>query len=291
MILVTGATGNVGSEVVAALAHRNHPVRALARDPATARTTTPALATNVEVVPGDLDHPATVEAALDGVDGVFLLGNFATLPDLLTRMRSAGVGHVALLTSRCVIGGNPDNAVTRMWLDAEAAVRSSGLAGTILRPSGFHSNALRWLPQLRTGDLVQAPWPDVAIASIDPADIAAVAAAALIDRNHDGQALTLSGPEALTPGDQVTTLAQTLGRPLRYEPLTDDDARAAMAADTPPEIIDALFRFFADGEFDDSPVVDTVHRITNRPATPFTQWAHTHAPQFQPQPPPPPPTP
>ena len=290
MILVTGATGNVGSEVVAALAHRDHPVRALVRDPATARTTLPALPANVELVPGDLDHPATMEATLDGVDGVFLLGNFATLPDLLTRMRGAGVGHVALLTSRCVIGGNPDNAVTRMWLDAEAAVWSSGLAGTILRPSGFHSNALRWLPQLRAGDVVQAPWPDVAIASIDPADIAAVAAVALADRSHDGQALTLTGPEALTPGDQVTTLAQALGWPLRYEPLTDDDARAAMVADTPPAIVDALFRFFSDGEFDDSPVVDTVNRITNRPATPFAQWARTHAPRFQPQPAPPPPT-
>ena len=283
MILVTGATGNVGVEVVAALGRRDHPVRALARDPAMARTTLPA---TVEVVPGDLDHPATVEAGLDGVDGVFLLGNFATLPDLLTSMRSAGVGHVAVLTSRCVIGGNPDNAVTRMWLDAEAAVRSSGLAWTILRPSGFHSNTLRWLPQLRAGDLVRAPWPDVAIASIDPADIAAVATAALVDRSYDVQALTLSGPEALTPGDQVTTLAQALGRPLTYEPLTDDDARAAMASDTPPAIVDALFRFFSDGEFDDSPVADTVNRITNRPATPFDHWARTHGHRFQQQAPP-----
>src|SRR5205814_977595 len=81
---------------------------------------------------------------------------------------------IVLLTSRCVIGGKPDNAVTRMWLDAEAAVRASGLEATILRPSGFQSNALRWRDQLRDGDVIRAPWPDVPIAAIDPADIAAV---------------------------------------------------------------------------------------------------------------------
>jgi uncharacterized protein YbjT (DUF2867 family) len=75
-----------------------------------------------------------------------------------------------LLTSRCVIGGNSQNAVTRMWLDAEAAVRDSGLSSTILRPSGFSSNALRWLPQLREGDVIRAPWPAVPTAVIDPAD-------------------------------------------------------------------------------------------------------------------------
>jgi uncharacterized protein YbjT (DUF2867 family) len=276
MILVTGASGNVGSEVVKALVDRDSPVRALLRDPARAR-----LPETVRAVAGDLDHPDTVEPALDGVDAAFLLGGFATLPDLLERMRHAGVAHVALLTSRCVIGGKPDNAVTRMWLDSEAAVRGAGIAWTILRPSGFHSNALRWLPQLRAGDLVRAPWPDVAIASIDPADIAAVAATALIERRHDAQALSLSGPEPLTPGDQVATLARALARPLRYEPLADDDARAAMAADTPPAIVDALFRFFSDGEFDDSTVLDTVATVTGRAPRAFHAWATTHAHRFR----------
>ena len=129
----------------------------------------------VEVAAADLAVPLPWPGAARG-PAVFLLGGFAT-PDLLAPLREAGVEHVVLLTSRCVVGGRPDNAITRMWLDAEAAVRSSGLAWTILRPSGFHSNALRWIPQLRAGDVVQAPWPAVAIASIDPADIAAVAAA------------------------------------------------------------------------------------------------------------------
>jgi uncharacterized protein YbjT (DUF2867 family) len=276
MILVTGARGNVGSEVVAALVDRGQAVRALVRDPARAQ-----LPEGVEAVAGDLDRPDSVEPALAGVDGVFLLGGFDTLPDLLERMRTAGVGHVTLLTSRCVVGGKPDNAVTRMWLDSEAAVQASGLAWTIVRPSGFHSNALRWLPQLRDGDVVRAPWPDVPIASIDPADIGAVAATALAGRGLDGQALSLSGPEPLTPGDQVATLARVLGRPLRYEALADDEARAGMLENTPAPIVDALFRFFSEGEYDDSVVVDTVETVTGRPPRSFAHWVDDHAGQFR----------
>jgi uncharacterized protein YbjT (DUF2867 family) len=271
MILVTGATGNVGSELVRALAARGEAVRALARSPDGA-----AFPPEVHVVPGDLGVPESLTAALAGVSQVFLLGGFTTLADVLRRARGAGAGHVVLLTSRCVVGGNPENAVTRMWLESEAAVRASGLPWTILRPSGFQSNALRWLSQLQRGDVVRAPWPGVPIAAIDPADIAEVAAAVLTRPGHQGTALTLSGPQPLTPGDQVKTLAQVLRRPLRYQPLSDDQARAQMAADTPAELIDAFFRFFSAGEFDDSPVVDTVLRVTGRPPRTFGQWAETH---------------
>jgi uncharacterized protein YbjT (DUF2867 family) len=178
------------------------------------------------------------------------------------------------------VGGKPDNAITRMWLDSEAAVRDSGIAFTILRPSGFQSNALRWRPQLRRGDVIRAPWPDVPIAAIDPADIAAVAATVLTEPGHEGLAHSLSGPEPLTPGDQIQTLAAVLARALRYQPLTDDQARDAMAADTPAPFIDAFFRFFSDGEYDDSPVLDTVQAITGRPPQRFEQWARAHAAAF-----------
>ena len=275
MILVTGATGNVGGELVRALAARGEAVRALARNPG--RTAFPAA---VKVTAGDLGAPESLTAALAGVSQVFLLGGFPTLADVLRRARGAGAEHVVLLTSRCVAGGNPENAITRMWLESEAAVRASGLPWTILRPSGFQSNALRWLPQLQRGDVVSAPWPGVPIAAIDPADIAEVAAAVLTGPGHRDTALTLSGPQPLTPGDQVQTLAQVLRRPLRYQPLSDDEARAQMAADTPAELIDAFFRFFSAGEFDDSPVVDTVRRVAGRPPRAFGQWAGAHAHLF-----------
>jgi uncharacterized protein YbjT (DUF2867 family) len=167
-----------------------------------------------------------------------------------------------------------------MWLDSEAAVRGAGVAWTVLRPSGYQSNALRWLPQLRRGDVVRAPWPDVPIAAIDPADIAAVAATVLSDEGHEGIAYTLSGPEPLTPAEQIDALANILGRTLRYEPLSDEQARLEMAADTPAPYLDAFFRFYSQGEFDDSPVVETVHHLTGRPPRRFEQWAQAHADAF-----------
>ena len=121
-------------------------------------------------------------------------------------------------------------------------------------------------PPVREGDVVRAPWPAVPIAAIDPADIAAVASVLLTRPGHEGAALTLSGPQPLTPGEQVAALGRALRRPLRYEPLSDDEARASMADDsTPASFIDAFFRFFSAGEFDDSAVTTTVHEITGRP--------------------------
>ena len=275
MIVVTGATGNVGGEVVAALAGREEGVRALARDPAGA-----ALPAGVDVVQGDLELPESLTPALDGARAVFLLGGWGDMPGLLRRFGRAGIEHVVLLTSRCVMGGMADNAITRMWLDSEAAVLDSGMAWTILRPSGYHANALRWRGQLRYGDIVRAPWPDIAVAAIDPADIAAVAAVVLAGPGHEGAAYSLSGPEPLTPGDQVATLAAALGRPLRYEPLSDEQARAEMAPDTPAPYIDAFFRFYSGGEFDDSAVLDTVAQMTGRPPRSFARWARAHADAF-----------
>lgn len=128
--------------------------------------------------------------------------------------------------------------------------------------------------------MVRAPWPDVPIASIDPADIAAVAVTVLT-RGHDGHAtLAVTGPEPLTPGEQVATLAKTLRRALRYEPLTDAEARDQMQADTAAAFIDAFFRFFSDGEFDDSAVLDSVRRITGHEPRTFEQWARAHTGAF-----------
>lgn len=276
MILVTGATGNVGGEVVAALSARGQQVRALVRD--AQRNSLPA---DVEVVEGDLDLPESLTSSLAGARALFLLGGWGDMRGLMRRIAGAGVRHVVLLSSRCVIGGRADNPITHMWLESEAAVRDSGLGWTILRPSSFHSNALRWLPQLRERDLVQAPWPQVAIASIDPADIAAVAALALTEPGHERIELALSGPQALTPGEQLAVLAVVLKRPLHYEPLSDEAARTRMATDTPAPIIEAFFRFYSEGEFDDSIVLDVLERILGRPPRTFADWARAHAHAFR----------
>lgn len=276
MILVTGASGNVGGELVTQLASASHGVRALVRSPKGI-----ARAANVETVVGDLDRPESLAPALEGVRGVFLLGGYRDMPGLLAEIRRAGVEHVVLLSSRSVLGGDPSNAIVRMWMTSEEAVRSSGVAWTLLRPSGFASNALRWLPQLRAGDLVRAPFASAPIASIDPHDIAAVAAVALTTEGHESRSYALSGPEAQLPAKQVETLAKVLGRDLRFEAQPDDEARAELGRSVPADFVDAFFRFFVKGEFDDAVVLPTVKEVTGQAPRTFEQWARAHLGDFQ----------
>jgi uncharacterized protein YbjT (DUF2867 family) len=276
MILVTGATGNVGGELIRQLAGANQWVRALVRNQAES-----AFPAGVETVIGDLNRPESLSDALKGVRGVFLLGGYRDMPGALAEIRRAGVERVALLSSRSVVGGNPSNAIVSMWMASEDAVRSSGVSWTILRPSGFMSNALRWAPQIRAGAVVRAPFADAPIAAIDPYDIAAVAAAALTSEGHASRSYVLTGPEPLLPADQVRVIAATLGRDLRFERQADDEAREEMSKSFPANFVDAFFRFFAEGEFDDSQVLPIVHEITGRQPRAFEQWAGAHADAFR----------
>ncbi|WP_181774549.1 NAD(P)H-binding protein [Amycolatopsis pittospori] len=274
MILVTGAGGNVGSELTGILARGGHPVRALVRTPRS-------LPDGVEGVPGDLNDPTSLKPALDGVRAVFLLGGYEDMPGALAVMRDAGVEQVTLLSSRSVVGGHAGNAVAGMHMAAEAAVRVSELAWTFLRASGFMSNSLRWIPQLQEGDVVREPFANVPVATIDPYDIAAVAAESLTTPGHEGRAYLLTGPDSLRPADRLRVLGELLGRELRLEPLSDDEARVTMSAEMPEKYVDAFFRFFADGEFDDSEVTSVVHDLIGREPRPFADWARAHLGAFR----------
>jgi uncharacterized protein YbjT (DUF2867 family) len=275
-ILVTGAGGNVGGELVELLADAGRPVRALVRGP---RKSAPR--PGAEVVVGDLNRPETLSEALAGAEGVFLLGGFDDMPGVLAAMRTAGVGHVVLLSSRSVVGGHGDNAVVGMHMASEAAVRASGIGWTLLRPSGFMSNAFEWRERLRSSDVVRAPFAGVPIAAIDPHDIAEVAAAVLNRADHHSHSYPLTGPDAILPADRVRILAKVLGRRLRFEPQSDAEARAEMSETIPAKYVDAFFRFFADGEFDDSQVLSTVQEITGRPPRSFEQWTIAHVEAFK----------
>lgn len=276
MILVTGATGNIGGELVKQLVDAGQQVRALVR-----HENPIGLPEGVELALGDLNKPETVAGALKGVRGVFLLGGYQDMPKALAEMRQAGVQHVVLQSSRSVIDGDPTNAVVKIWMDSEEVVKASGVPWTILQPSGFMSNALRWLPQLRAGDTVRVQFPNAAIASIDPYDIAAVAAVALTEEGHASQSYAITGPESLLPADQVRILAGVLGRTLHAEPQSDSETREELSKSLPPDSVEGFFRFFAKGEFDDSSVLPTVQEVTGRPPRTFKQWAQAHVDDFR----------
>jgi uncharacterized protein YbjT (DUF2867 family) len=272
MILVSGATGHVGGELVRALAASGQPVRGLVR------SETAALPDGVERAVGDLNAPDSLRGPLTGVDGLFLLAGY---PDgVLAEAAKAGVEHVVLLSGGSAVSADTDNAVSQYMIASEAAVTSSGLAWTILRPSAFMSNTLEWVPQLRAGDVVRAPFADVGIAVIDPFDIAAVAAEALVGDGHAGQAYRLSGPETLLPAERLARLGGVLGRDLRFEAEPNDEAWARMTAAMPEKYVRAFFSFYVDHTLDESAMLDTVATVTGRSPRTFDQWAAAHADAF-----------
>ena len=270
--LIMGATGNVGGALLRQLREAGADVRAVVRPPERL--------SGADVVAGDFDEPETIASAARGVRAAFLIGGRRDLPGLLSVLKTAGVERVVLLGSRSVIGRVPGNAIADMWAAAETDMRASGLAWTILRPSGFMPNVLRWRPQLATGDVVRVAFADVPIAAIDPEDIAAVAAAALTRPELAGQHLELSGPEALLPATQLALIGQALGRPLRLDPLDGAAARAELASVFPPVFVEAQLGFFERGEFDDARIAPTVRQLLGRPPRTFAQWLAAHRTQL-----------
>jgi uncharacterized protein YbjT (DUF2867 family) len=274
--LVTGATGNVGGEVVAALLAGGHQVRALVRGERPA-----ALPAEATAVAGDLNEPASLSAALAGAQGVFLLPGYADMAGVAAQAKAAGVRRVVLLSGSSAGSGDTGNAVSAYMIRSEAEVRESGVPWTILRPFAFMSNALRWLDQLRAGDVVREPFAEVPVAVIDPFDIGAVAAAALTSADHEGQTYVLSGLQSSLPADRLRVLGEVLGRDLRLEPLSNEEARTTMTAQMPVAYVDAFFSFYVDGTLDESQPQPTVARVLGREPRTFPDWARAHADAFR----------
>jgi uncharacterized protein YbjT (DUF2867 family) len=275
MILVTGATGNVGSEIVRALQDAGESIRALIRSPDSA------MPSGVQTVLGDLNEPASLEGALRGVSGLFLLSGYQGTRGLLSRAGDAGVKRVVLLSGGGAVASDLDNAISRYQLESEEAVRECGIAWTILRPYAFMSNALRWADQVRAGDVVRLPFAGVATAVIDPRDIAQVAVAALLSGDHHAQTYRLSGPNPLLPAEQVRIVGETIGRELHFQAQADSEARAAMEASMPAEYVQAFLSFYADGTLDESEVLPTVEQLTGSAPRTFRDWAQEHADMFR----------
>ena len=281
MILVTGATGHVGAELVTQLAATGHPVRAMTRRP---ETLTPP--PQVEVVRGDADDPATLATAFKGVERAFLMSAQAVgatlrpthLPRLVDAAVAAGVEHLVLLS--VYSGGTGDDAIAHWYAETETTVIGSGLDWTLLRPGRFTSNTLQWIPQLRRSDEINIPFASRPAASIDPADIAAIAAAALTTDEHHRSIYQMSGPEVLTPVQELAVLAALLHRPLRAVEPSLDEVRAAMARSGMPDaVLDAVFARTRDTD-EGTELLPTVTDVLHRPPGTFARWAARHLDQF-----------
>jgi uncharacterized protein YbjT (DUF2867 family) len=270
MYLVTGATGNIGGEVVQALAEAGEPVRALAR----AGHKQPQ---GVEVVAGDLADPESLRPAFADVAGVFVLPGY---PGVAAAAAAAGVGRIVQLSGTSVQTGDRTNPISAFMMDSEDEVRATGKEWTILRPYDFMANTLRWLPQLKAGNVIREPFTEVEVAMIDPYDLAAVAVLALTADGHTGQVYTLSGPELIRPADRVRILGEVLGRPLVLQPLSDDEAHTVLGDQMPAEYVEAIFDFYVHGTIDVSHVLPSLQDLLGRPGRTFEQWAQAHKGAF-----------
>ena len=281
MILVTGATGTIGSEVVRQLVARGEKVRALTRDPGKAR-----VPSEVEAVRGGPADRASVDAALTGAEVAFLVGVFG--PDdaehdrgLVEAARAAGVRRIVKLSG---IGtGDPVVGPVGGWhVAGEQAVRDSGLEWTVLRPSAFASNTLGWAASVRAG----TPLPNTSGAGgqgvVDPRDVAGVAVAALLDAGHSGRTYTLTGPEVLSVPDQAAVLAEVLGRPVEVRDLSSAEAREYLLglgySDTFVDASEISREFVRNGG--NEVVTGEVREVLGRPPRTYRQWAQDHRAAF-----------
>ena len=281
MILVTGATGTVGREVVTQLLAVGHPVRGMTRNPSQAK-----MDARVEVVKGDFAAPETLKKAVEGVERVFSL-TFGPQTgtherELARAAKKAGVRHIVKLGA---MGGDGETRNTiRKWHDeGEQEIKGAGVAWTMLRPGRFMSNALQWRESISRQGKVFSNYGEGKLPSVHPRDIAAVAVRALTTHGHEGKTYHLTGPEALSIGDEVAILSNVLGRRIEYVPISDEAARKEMErAGMPPFLIDALLPFAAfvrSGKA--AEVLPTVEEVTGRPALRFVDWAKEHAESFQ----------
>jgi len=280
MILVTGATGNVGRELIQILFDQKLRVRALTRDPHKAQ-----LPAAVDVRAGDLADPASLEGLCSGVQSAFLLvhipGNPAMVPNFLKAAKAAKLPRIVVVSSLSTEALIEGDAIGEGHRVLERHVQQSGIPATILRAGTFASNALMWAQQIRAGEIVKG-MSFAPAAPIDPYDVAAVAAIALAEPRYAGQILPLTGGERLGSEAQVRILGEVLGRPLQFEALPLDLLRELIRQssenhDNPDAIIKAVSGPDVPWAFPRP----TVREITAREPRSFRQWAEAHVSAFR----------
>jgi uncharacterized protein YbjT (DUF2867 family) len=214
---------------------------------------------------------------LEGADALFLLVAGDDPHGILDAAKAGGVRRVVLLSSQ---GAGTRPEIYRHPRAFEDAVADSGLEWTVLRPGGFHTNAYAWAPSVRAQRTVAAPFGDVGLPTVDPLDIAEVAAAALRGEGHGGHRYELTGPAATTPRQRAAAIADALGSPVEFVEQTRDEARAEMLAFMPPPVVEGTLAILGAPTDAETRVSPDVARILGRPPRSFADWVRRNAAAF-----------
>src|SRR6202166_628514 len=291
MILVTGATGLNGKELLRLLSARGVAVRALVRNPAKAEAI--AALPHVEIVQGDMARPETLAAGLRGVDRAMLISSSDPLmldvqTNFIDAARKAGVKHIVKL-SGIMPELNSAFRFARMNGEIEKRLEVSGMAFTHLRAGEFMPAYFRQVPNITAKGAMFLPMEDARIASIDVGDIAEIAAIVLTSAGHEGKTYPLTGPQALTMTEVAEKLSAATGKTIRYVNVPPEDARQAQLANgMPPYLADALFELFAERRNGkEAKVWPDAGMLLGRTPTSFDEFARRNAAMFRGEVPPP----
>jgi uncharacterized protein YbjT (DUF2867 family) len=284
-ILVTGATGNVGSNVVHELRAQGISVRAFVRDRAKAENVLPR---DVDIAVGDFEEPGSIASALRDIDRVFLC--CATGPSLVEQevnaidaARSAGVDLIVQLSA---LGAHPGSPLPGQdWMGrVEQHLRASGAPALVLQGNWYMSNLFASADTIRNSGMLFAAAGGGKVSMIDPRDVAAAAAAVITADGHAGRTYVLTGPEAITYHDAAAAIAAATGRPVAFVDVTEKAARAAFEdAGLPDWLITHLenaFRVIRDGGLEQ--VNDVVCALTGREPHTIADFAQDNVAAFTP---------
>jgi uncharacterized protein YbjT (DUF2867 family) len=281
MILVTGASGNVGGDLVPQLLAREQKVRILVRDSRKVES----LPGAVERATGDLARPETLAGAFAGVASLFLVSSDAGtehVRNAVTAAQAAQVGHIVLLSS--LAAEHPTTHIGKHHKACEDIIESSGLSFTFLRPGAFMSNARQWLHSIKCQGAVYLPHPDRRYFPIDSVDMAGVAAVALAEKGHQGKKYGMTGEYGMTAREQVATIAEAMGKDLKVIPVTLEQARAEMVrGGIPPALADGVLELFESDWDEHNPETthSIVRQLTGRAPSTFAAWIRRHADEFR----------
>ena len=284
-ILVTSATGNVGSQVVKQLAAQQIHVLAAVRSPDKAQALK---SEGVSLVEFDLGKPETLEKTLQGVDKLFLLTplipNMVEVSNnLVEAAKKAGVKHI-VKSSGMGAEVEPGISLTHWHRAAEKAIEASGIDFTFVRPNGFMQNYANFSGQtIKTQNAFYLPMGDGKVSHIDARDIATVATVALTQAGHEGKAYEITGAEAISNEEIAAIISEIVGREIKYVDVSESAAREDMKQSGMPEIlVEAtmeLYGVYKNGYA--SEVTPVVEQVTGKKPISFSQFAQDYREDFQ----------